>query len=888
MMILKRYSPFRVIWQANSQKTNRKKRIQNYMVWEKFSSEDISGVLAELQSSEDGLLPRVAEEHLRLAGKNKLEERTFSVIEMFKRRTRSSFLYLLLAAAGLSYFLGEYINAALILLFIAINIGLETYQEYHSQKSVQLLKRYLIVHARVRRGGKAVTIESQDIVPGDIVLLEAGDRLPADMRFIVAHGLELDESLLTGESVAVRKDMASLVVSPAGMHEAKNIGFAGTAVTAGRGEAVVFATGKDTALGDIATLTAGNEHKTTFEKDIAQFSKFILKLVLLTLTLIFVANVFIKGGNINTTELLIFSLVLAVSVIPEALPVIVTVALSRGSLRLAQKKVIVKRLSAIEDLGSIEILCTDKTGTLTENRLSVSRVNAPDESMCLQLALVASLEEPIDRGRLHDAFDLALWRKLSKEDHTIARHMRRIDAIPFDPDRRRNSVLVETADEKEEIIVRGAPEEIIRLSRNVDAYTAQNFLRWMEEAGRLGERVLAVARKQFSSDRRYTLYEEQHLEFIGLISFIDPLKKTAKETLRRAEALHVSVKILTGDSKEVAGSVGYAVGLLARPEEVITGKTLAEMGYEERKRAVFSHSVFARVSPREKYEIIRILQERQTVGFLGEGINDAPALKLADVALVVEGASDIAREAADVVLLKKSLETVIDGIKEGRVIFANILKYLKVTLTANFGNFYSVALASLFLPFVPLLAIQMLLLDLLADFPMIAIATDNVDPEELQQPKNYQIHSIVLMTLILGVVNSSFDFILLGKFYDVTPATLQTSWFLFNVVSEVILIFSLRSRRSFFRAGRPSFPLTALSLLVIMAVFIIPFTAIGSTVFSFIHPTAQMFWTIILLSMGYFLMTEVVKRYYFQHFRDGHIRGPIHKVRKPYAAGGVL
>ncbi|OGI15206.1 MAG: hypothetical protein A3E38_01160 [Candidatus Moranbacteria bacterium RIFCSPHIGHO2_12_FULL_54_9] len=836
------------------------------MVWKKFASQDSLDALAELESSEKGLLPEVARERLRIEGNNTLGEKPFSIVAMLKRRARSSFLYLLLAAAALSYVLGERLDAALIFIFIAINVGLETYQEYHSEKAAQLLKRYLVIYTHVRRGGKTLTIESKEVVLGDIVLVEAGDRLPADIRFTAANGLELDESLMTGESAAVHKTVATLTVPPTEMYEAQNIGFAGTVVTAGRGEGVVFATGKDTALGDIAALAEESEHPTAFEKDIAQFSHFILKLVLLTLSLVFAANIFLKGDSVNTVELLVFSLALAVSVIPEALPVIVTVALSRGALRLAQKKVIVKRLSAIEDLGSIEILCTDKTGTLTENTLSVTHINAQDELLCLRLALAASLEEPLHRGKLHDAFDLALWQKVGQQDNG---DMRRIDTIPFDPERRRNSVLVEMADGTREIIVRGAPEEIIRLSSNVDTYAAKNLLQWMKEKGYQGERVLAIARKPFPADRKYTLYAEQHLEFIGLIAFADQLKKTAKDTIRKAEALSVRVKVLTGDSPEVAGAVGYAAGLLKRPEDVVTGKALAAMGYEERRQTIVSHAVFARISPREKYEIIKVLQEKHDVGFLGEGINDAPALKIADVGLVVEGASDIAREASDVVLLQKNLDTVIDGITEGRMIFANILKYLKITLTSNFGNFYSVALASLFLPFVPLLPIQILLLNLLSDFPMIAIATDTVDAEELDKPKNYQVHTVVLAAILLGGVSSLFDFMLFGAFAKVSPGALQTAWFILSVITEVIIIFSLRTRFVFFRTRRPSVMLTILSFAALAVAMLIPLLPFGSSVFHFIRPDASFVMIIASLAVGYFIATETVKYLYYRHLPRG-------------------
>ncbi|MDD2767000.1 MAG: HAD-IC family P-type ATPase [Candidatus Moranbacteria bacterium] len=838
------------------------------MEWKKVATQDITQVFIEQKSDQTGLSSDVAEERVFLCGKNTIPEKSNSFSGILKRRLHSSFLYLLLGAAGLSFFLGDFIEAGLIFLFIFINIGLEMFQEYHGEHASRLLKKYLVVHTRVRRNGRILVVESEDVVPGDVVLIEAGDRLSADIRFITCSGLILDESVMTGESIAVRKQSARLSTPPTEMFEAKNIGFAGTVVTAGQGEGIVFATGEKTALGDIALLVKERKRETGFEKSIAHFSRFIIQFVLVTLVLIFFANIFIKGDGINIPELLIFSLVLAVSVIPEALPAIVTVALSRGALKLAQKKVIIKRLSAIEDLGSIEILCTDKTGTLTQNILSVSEIHAKDKRRCLLLSSLASLVTPSQKKDLHDAFDKALWESLSLEERTVAQTTRRIDIIPFDPDRRRNSVLVEIVPGKEEIIVRGAPEEILRLSQNVNSFAVQNALQWIKERGEKGERVLAVARRPFSLKQKYTLYEEQQLEFIGLISFVDPLKETAKDTLENARKLNVQVKILTGDSKEVAGAVGYAVGLLRKQEDVITGKELSVMGYGEKKRAILSHAVFARISPREKYEIIKILQEKYEVGFLGEGINDAPALQMSDVGLVVAGASDVARGSADVILLQKSLETVIDGIKEGRSIFANILKYLKITLTSNFGNFYSVAIASLFLPFIPLLPVQILLLDLLSDFPMIAIATDTVDAEELEKPKSYQMHSVVWMAMLFGVISSLFDLMLFGKFSHMDPAILQTAWFLLSITTEVVLIFSFRTRRPFFRSKKIPVLLTELSLAILAVAFFLPFSFLGQTIFLFSYPTKQMLIIVGFLVLGYFVMTEAIKYLYEKHFRE--------------------
>jgi len=839
------------------------------MEWKHFAGEDGKNVLAELGSSREGLASLEVKKRLVEYRDNQIRPGSSAFWKTLKQRLSSSFLYLLLAASALSFFLGDVVEGLLILVFIAINIGLETYQEYHSAKALRLLKRYLVVHSRVRREGKMLKVESNQIVPGDIIVVEAGDRLPADVRFLHANGLELDESVLTGESLVVSKTADLLRVPPVEMHEAMNVGFAGTVVTSGWGEGVVFATGKETAFGDIATLTEETERETVFEKGIRQFSQFILKLVLFTLAIIYVANIFIRGGETSSIELLIFSLALAVSVVPEALPVILTVALSRGSLRLAEKKVVVKRLSAIEDLGSIEVLCCDKTGTLTENLLAVTRVKASDERHCLKLAFASCLTVPNDRGKLHDPFDLALWQALSDTERQEIQRGKRLDTIPFDPERRRNSVLFETAHGKE-VIVRGAPEEILRRSKDIDVFTTKRMMEWVAEAGRQGERVLAVGYKPFSQHKKFSLYEEQDLQFIGLIAFSDGLKKTANETIQKARQLGIAVKIITGDSREVAGAVGHAVGLIKHPEDVVLGRELEEMNESLRREAIFGGAVFARVSPRQKYEIIQILQEKHEVGFLGEGINDAPALKLANVAIVVESASDIAREASDVVLLEHSLDTVIDGIKEGRMIFANILKYLKITLTSNFGNFYSVALASLFLPFVPLLPIQILLLNLLSDFPMIAIATDTVDPEELEKPRNYQVHSVVLMATMFGVVSSVFDFILFGALFRVSPETLQTAWFLLSVLTEVILIFSLRTRLTFFKAKRASWVLTTLSLGALAVAFILPFIPMVAQAMSFVQPKPELLLFVAVLALGYFFATEAVKNFYSNHIRDDY------------------
>ncbi len=822
-------------------------------------------VVVELGSRKSGLSQAEVRERLSEYGPNRLTDEVSPWPAMFKRRFRSSFLYLLLAAALLSFILGERIEAALILIFIFINVALESYQEYHSEQSIRLLRRYLVSHVRVRRGGEIISVENENIVPGDIVLVAAGDRLAADVRFINSTALMIDESVMSGESIPVTKTHGPLVFPKSEQPEAANIGFAGTVVTSGRGESVVIATGKATSLGGIATMTEEPRHETTFEKGINHFSRFILRLVAGTLFFIFIANIVLRRGETNIAELLVFSLALAVSVIPEALPVITTVTLSRGSIRLARKKVVVKRLSAIEDLGSISVLCTDKTGTLTENALAVADVQSEDKDFCLRLASIASVQTPLNRSLLHDPFDLALWHALSDAEKVRVAGIARMDALPFDPGRRRNSVLVQL-EHKTTLIVRGAFEEIIHRCTRLSEAERARLISWGDAAGKEGKRVLAVAMRLSPRKHTITAVAEEDLEYVGMIAFLDPLKKSAAKTILDARALGIAVKIVTGDSRDVAGAVAQAVGLAQDPSEVITGTELEALPAALQRERVEHCHVFARVSPAQKHLIIGLLQEKHEVGFLGEGINDAPALKLANVGLVVQGAADIAKEAADIVLLQHNLGTVIEGVREGRIIFANILKYLRITLTSNFGNFYSVALASLFLPFVPLLPIQILLLNLLSDFPMIAVATDNVDQEELANPRSYQVGSVVLMTIFFGFVSSLFDFALFAMFYREGSSALQTAWFMLSLVTEIILIFSLRTKSFFLLARRPSWVLIGLSVLALVAAFGVVDTRVGREVLHFSSESGRIFMVVMVLAGLYFIATECVKHYSVRHF----------------------
>jgi Mg2+-importing ATPase len=550
-------------------------------------------------------------------------------------------------------------------------------------------------------------------------------------------------------------------------------------------------------------------------------------------------------------------------VVPEALPIVTTISFSRGAEKLAKNKVVVKRLSAVEDLGSIEVLCTDKTGTLTENKLKVSGIRAEDQKLCFFSAALASEYIGDKKRDANNSFDIALWSKLTKTEQTQCLKYKKINEIPFDPRRKRSSVLVDLA-EKKWLIVRGAPEVLFELA-HVMGKDKKDCLAWLAEEGRQGRRVIGLARKIWSgTTTEYTAADETELTFLGMISFVDPIKSTTMYAVEHARKLGVAIKILTGDSREVAGAVATQIKLIQDPTQVMTGEEFEKLSVEKQKEVVESFSVFARVSPEQKYTIIeRLEQLGKEVGFLGEGINDAPALKIANVGIVVSNASDIAREAADVVLLHNSLSVIIDGIRGGREIFANVIKYIKITLIANFGNFYAIATAALILPFLPLLPIQILLTNLLSDFPLIAIATDRTDSKELRRPRSYNIREVILIALILGAVSTVFDFIFFGIFKSSGASILRTAWFMGSVLTELLLIFSIRTKQFFITARPPSMTLLGLSIVGGVATLVITCTGLGQRTFQFTMLSGAHLILVLGITVGYFIITEAIKMLYY-------------------------
>lgn len=832
------------------------------MEWKKYTIQSVEEALGSLRTTKEGLSQTEARRRVLEYGKNSLQTTEHFLWKVVQHRLSSWLSWIFIAAAAVTSIFGNFFEAGLILCFLLLNLLLEIYQAFHSEKASRIVEHFLLPKARVFREGTLQDLPAHFLVPGDILTLHAGDTFPADVRFIEAENTEVNETLINSDRTCVEKNTVSLSATPLTLSEARNIGFAGTVLVRGQVVAMVIATGASTALGDIAYERTQTEKETPFEKNIRNFSRFLVKLLICGLLLVFGVYFLIHGEQVAVSEMLIFTLALAVAVVPEAFPAITALALSRGAVSLAKKKLVVKRLSAIEDLGSIEILCTDKTGILTENTLTVTELYSKEPNQLLRYALLACRRMPSSLENLHDAFDMALWKKAGENICQKIAKIKRLQALEFDSGTRLQTVLVEDVSQNL-LIVRGAPEEIFRRAEHLDSFTRKTLQDWIREAGARGERVLAVATKVMPSASP-GLHIEGSLIFQGLIAFLDPIKADTKTSVALAKKLGVAIKLFSGDSKETVGAVGYATGLAENSQTVVTGNEFEVLSLPEQIAALETHSLFARFSPGQKAIAVQLLQKTHTVGVIGGGIADSEMLQRAHVGMVAEEAGNITRETADILLLQKDLRVVIEGIQESRRVFANILKYLKITLASNFGNFYAITLAGIFLPYLPLLPLQILLLNFLTDIPMLAIATDRVDHEKLERPKDHSIHAIIVTATLFGIVSSFFDLTIFKLFSEYSASTLQTVWFIFSVLTEILLLYSLRSRRWFFQAELPSPLLLFLSLIVVAAAIIIPYTFVG--LFFGFEKLAMGVWMIIFgFTASYFVITEILKRWYYLH-----------------------
>ncbi|MBX4200864.1 HAD-IC family P-type ATPase [Candidatus Parcubacteria bacterium] len=794
-----------------------------------YSNASARDVLAGLKTSKEGLSKKEVLLRQRQYGLNEVRQKGVNIFDILLRQIKSPFFYLLVVASS-------------------------------------LLKNFIPEKVKVVRAGKQEIIEKKELVVGDIVDLSSGNVVPAELRVIEApQDLLVDESLLTGESVPVMKISEALKNPEKEIFRSHNILFTGTSVISGKVQGVVIGTGENTALGKIMKLSVVKRPESAYQKDLIYFCRLILRIVVVTIILIFLLNVLIKGTS-DIFNFALFAVALIVSILPEALPTVVVLALSGGSLRMAKENVVVKRLSAIEDLGNIEILCTDKTGTITQNKLSLEKIISSNREKTMLYGLLGA-DEPGKVLNNVSYFDSAIFQRA---DYRTMRDLKKftvLQELAFDSFRMRQSFLVKDRSGKKVMIAKGSPDVILgRCSKFPGGQKRSEIKAAISSEGRDGKRVLAIAYKAMTKEI-ISKSDESDLTFLGYAVFEDALKSTSQEAIKLAKKLGVQIKVITGDAKEVAGFVAHKTGLVQSAEDVVLGEELENMHQQEFDNACQDHNVFARVSPEIKYRIIKSLQKRYEVGFLGEGINDVPALKIANVAIAVSEATDVAKEAADIVLLQKDLRVIINGIKDGRSIFSNINKYIRATLTSNFGNFYAVAGISLFIPFLPMLPVQILLANLLTDFPLISIVTDSVDIEELRKPKMYQLHNILPLIISLGLVSTLFDFIFFFIFYKTAPGNIQTLWFIESILTELLLIFIIRTRHVFWKAKKPSVSLIWLTVVAAIVSLALPLTIFGKEFFHFSNVSLFGLFTVIVLVGVYIAVSELVKLIYFHYFK---------------------
>lgn len=788
-----------------------------------------------------------------------------SAFTILTRQLYSPIIYLLLGAAFVSILLQDYVNALVIFVIIAVNVLLAFYQEYRAEKAFRLLNSYLVIKVKVRRNNIEQIIDSRELLPGDLISVQLGDAIPADVRFIKTDGLFVDESALTGESVSIEKtiDTISKLKNNNKVEldlEKSNIGFLGTFVVAGVGKAIVISTGSETVFGDIGKLTLESPEESNFNRDLASISKFLIKLALGMFVFVFIINFIIKGNKIEVTELLMFSVALVIALIPEALPVVTTFALSAGAYKLAQNHVIVRRLSAIQDLGEITTFCTDKTGTLTENILTLSDIFSHNNYDPILYGIMGCSDSD-------NLYDRTLKKILNAEQLSIISKYSLINMLPFESERGYGAVIVKK-DDIYLIILKGTFEKILDHCSDLSAQDRESFINWINNHNKNGHQVFAIASKEISDKNLDFNLINYDMSLVGALAFVDPIKHTVFDSIKKIKNRGIDLKILSGDSAGVVGAVAYAINLVDSPEKVLTGYDFEKLDTQARIKAVKENTAFARVTPKQKYQIIEILKNNlhETVGYLGDGINDAPALKIADVGLVVDSASDLAKSAADIILLEKSLGVIANGIVIGRSTFVNTLKYLKITLSSNISNFYSIGIASIILPFLPMLPIQLLLLNMISDFSMISISTDTVDLEDLSRPSIYNLKNLVWSTIIFGAIGSCCDIVFFLIFYNKLTSIFQTGWFLESVLATVFLILVLRSKLSIFKSSKPSIALIFTALIAAVTAIFLAYSKFGQNIFSFVHLNLQEFMLVFMIALLNMIAIETSKILYYRKY----------------------
>ena len=822
----------------------------------------------------NGLSSAEAAQRLAQYGENRLAPATQRwVVLQFLAHFKNPLVLVLLVAAGISALTGDVTGALIIGLIVLMSVTLDFVQAYRAGRAAEQLALKVAVTASVLRDGQTCELPVTQLVPGDVVLLSAGNLVPADARLLEANDFFVTQAQLTGEAFPVEKkaatapaaDAASLACDDWSLDRTDSV-FMGGSVVSGSARVRIGRTGSDTALGQIALSLAGQAPPTAFEIGTRRFGMLIMRLTLALVLFTLLVNV---AFHRPLLESFLFAVALAVGLTPELLPMVVSVTLTRGALRMAALKVIVKRPSAIQDMGAMDVLCTDKTGTLTEAKIRLERhvdASGQERAQVLTLAYLNSyfesgLKSPLDDAILaHEEIDVAAWRK--------------IDEVPFDFERRRVSVLVQGTDARR-LVVKGAPEDVLRLctqyqdstgaSVALDAPARERIDALFDSLGQEGFRALGIAWRDVPLEHPHAVVsDESELVFAGFAAFLDPPKASAGEALKAMAASGVAVKIVTGDNERVTRHVCAELGIPI--DGVLTGTEVAAMNDDALRARAGAVNLFCRVNPSQKNRIILALKARgHVVGYLGDGINDAPSLHTADVGISVDGAVDVAKQAAAMILLEKDLMVLHKGILEGRRTFGNVMKYIMMATSSNFGNMFSMAAATLFLPFLPMLPLQILLNNLMYDVSEVTLPLDNVDEEDLAQPKRWDMGFIRNFMLTIGPISSLFDFLtfyLLIRLFHAHETLCRTGWFVESIATQVLVIFVIRTRRNPLRS-HPHRWLVGTSLAVVLAAMLLPFTALAP--YLGVTPLPLSFFGLLAgLLLLYLLMVEGAKQWFYR------------------------
>ncbi len=835
---------------------------------EAFWAETPEQLLDTLQSNEQGLTSTEASQRIDTFGLNLIQaKKQVTPIKLFLNQFKSPIMLILIAAVVVSAIVRDLTDAVIILLIVLGSALLSFIQEYNASSAAEKLKQQVSVQANVVRDDQPQSIPSEQVVPGDIVMLSAGSLIPADGIVLEEKDFFVNQALLTGETFPAEKKPGS-VPANASLSERTNTVYMGTNVRSGSARVLIVQTGPDTFFGHLSHRLTLRPPETEFESGIRRLGLLLTEIMLLLVLGIFFINVLFHKAIIDS---LLFSIALAVGLTPQLLPAIININLSKGSQALAERGVIVRRLEAIENFGSMDTLCTDKTGTITEGVVkldSALNINGQESAEIFRLAYTnahyqTGLSNPLDEAIL------------AKKDMNLDK-VTKLDEVPYDFQRKRLSVLVHQNGENL-LITKGALENVISVCsqfhdeqafKSLDEKTMsginERFASWSSQ----GYRVLGICTKTLPGEQEcISRMDETEMTFTGFLLFFDPPKKDAQQTIHRLAELGVQLKIITGDNPMVAAHTAEAVGL--NPGSILTGTQLDNMHDEALWNIAEQTVIFADVDPNQKERIILALKKTgHVVGYMGDGINDAPSLHSADVGISVENAVDVAKEAADFVLLRQDFSILEQGIIQGRKTFANTMKYIYMATSANFGNMFSMAIASLFLPFLPMLPKQILLINFLTDLPEMTIANDNVDPEMVERSHKWDIHSIRRFMLVFGPLSSVFDlitFVVLFLVLKADQSMFHTGWFIESVVSACLVVFVLRTRLPLLRS-KPSRWMMAVTLGVIVTALILPYTPLAG-IFGFTQLPVTSLLVIAGIVMGYIFSAELVKHWFFKTYR---------------------